>query len=167
MNIAVDKKENIKNKIDFEDSENDSDLSYGEIDEKIENIELGEDIMNDKDNICENNYDELISYMDNLAIQENKDNINIKNMSSNLNITKNEENELDELTNRIFDKYYSLPLKDRINLKNKDKNNEIPKNVIINNLKPRKRKKDSFNDSLDKKSENTSKSKQKKKPKYI
>ena len=105
--------------------------------------------------------------MSNLAIQENKDNINIKNMSSNLNIIKNEENELDELTNRIFDKYYSLPLKDRINLKNKDKNNEIPKNVIINNHKPRKRKKDSFDDSTDKKSENTSKSKQKKKPKYI
>ena len=105
--------------------------------------------------------------MDNLAIQENKDNINIENMSSNLNKIKDEENELDELTNRILDKHYSLHLKDRIHLKNKDKNNEIPKNVIINNHKPRKRKKDSFNDSLDKKSENSSKNKKKKKSKYI
>ena len=62
-------------------------------------------------------------------------------MSSNLNIIKNEENELDELTNSSLDKYYRLLLKDRINLKNKDKNNEIPKKVIINNHKPRKEKK--------------------------
>ena len=120
--------------------------------------EIGEENINHKNIIYENNYDELISYMDNLAIKENKDNINIKNMSSNLNIIKNEENEIDELTNSILDKYFRLPLKDRINLKNKDKNNEISKKDIINNHKPGKRKKDSFDDSSDKKSENTSKS---------
>jgi hypothetical protein len=70
------------------DKENLNDLSNGEIDEITENIEIEEGIISDKNNICKNNFDELINYIGNLTVQENKDNKIKENMNSNLNQKK-------------------------------------------------------------------------------